>query len=492
MRVQIWNSFSCNNSSDYRLVARFPDPDIAVRIGHELRQFFGLAGDEPDLAVVGAKQAVYHNYCRGLTDNFVQFLTAAGGEIEPEKPELSVRFVLPPGEAGERMATELATVLEGAWYRDGQRFGFKMAFPPRGIADLKRYLANVSELDMRLCDAEELAWFDMREPLAELAARVDAGERIEELDLTDKRLRFVPPRIGDLATLRRLVLDENMLRTISGDIARLVSLEELSLSSCGLEGLPDELGALTKLRVLDISRNPLHALPPVLAKLPALRVLRASLLRDVDLGVLAQMPDLEELDLSYLTRADKTPVEFPRAILGLRKLRALNLSYAALADVPDAIVELRELESLHLDSAIGCLDRLPPLRELPKLRSLHISGSDGNAGRYPAHTLLDEVWEITTLEDLGIDRYGGSQKDGRTPLTRLPAHAFAKLTELRTLDLSFNDISTLPASFYALTKLESVDLQYTQLDRETLERLRATFPNVKLDLGRQPPARVIA
>ena len=560
MQVQIWNSFSCNNSSDYRLVARFRDPSVARQIGNELRQFFdaygeefddaltkknfkvsrdtvptavalaakynfawdarkilswgdeGLTGDVPDVEVVGATLAVYHSYCGGFTDNIVQFLTAAGAEVEPEKrcpPDLSVRFVLPTGEAGERMATELATFLnQGAvkeymhefepppwggerldgdassirWYRDGQRFGFKMPFPPRGIGDLKHYLANVTELDMRLCDLEELAWFDMREPLAELAARIDAGERIEELDLSDKRLRFVPPRIFELTTLRRLVLDDNMLRTISGDIARLIALEELSLRDCGLEALPVELAALTNLRVLDISRNPLHALPPVLAKLPALHVLRASMLRDADLTGLAQMPDLEELDLSYLTRADKGHVEFPRAILGLRKLRSLNLSYAALGDVPDAITELRELESLHLDSAIGCLERLPPLRQLPKLRSLHISGNAGNTGHYPAHTLLDEVWEITTLEDLGIDRYGGSQKDGRTPLTRLWAHAFAKLTELRTLDLSFNDIATLPGSFYKLTKLESVDLQYTKLDRETLERLRTTFPRVKLDL----------
>jgi len=561
MKVQIWNSFSCNNSSDYRLVAWFEDPAVATRVGRELREFFvaygeefdrvceendytipetpmptaealaakygfewnagdilawgdeGLTGNAPDVEVVGATLAIYHDYCGGFTDNIRRALAAAGAEVEEElrcPPDLSVRFVLPPAEAGEKMATELATFLNQSsvkeylhdfdappwgsarltgdasavrWYRDGSRFGFKMPFPPAGLDDLKVYLARseVTELDMRLCDPQELAWFDMRETIAELDARIAAGERITELDLGSRRLRIIPPRVFELTGLRKLVLDDNPLRELVADISRLASLEELSLSGCALTTLPGELAALPALKVLDISRNKLARLPEVLAELPALRVLRAAQLQGVELSVLARLPDLEELDLSFLRPAGKGVMPFPREILAMRKLRSLNMSTSALGDLPDEIVELAELETLLLDSAVGCLSRLPPLHRLPKLASLHIGGNAGNTGRPAPHALLDEVWQIETLEELGIDRYRADKQD-RGPLTALPEHAFSKLIRLRRLDLSFNDLVTLPESFYALTNLERVDLRYTKLDRATLDRLSHTFPRVKLDL----------
>lgn len=53
---------------------------------------------------------------------------------------------------------------------------------------------------------------------------------------------------------------------------------------------------------------------------------------------------------------------------------------------------------------------------------------------------------------------------------------------LRRLDLSFNELQTLPESWYRLARLEFVDLQYTKLDGPTLDRIRETFPRVRIDL----------
>jgi tetratricopeptide (TPR) repeat protein len=91
------------------------------------------------------------------------------------------------------------------------------------------------------------------------------------------------------------------------------------------------------------------------------------------------------------------------------------------------------------------------------------------------------VWKITTLQHLGVDRYG-AEKGSRDKLEKLPDDAFARMPHLKTLDLSFNELVTLPASLFALAELESVDLQYTKLDRATLDKLRTTFPRVKIDL----------
>lgn len=564
MQVSIWSSYSCNNSSDYRLVARFEDATVAARVGEEVREFLsayadefdrlteendytipdepipvalafadrlgfewdgadlltwgdeGLACNVPDVAVAGGTVALYHDYCGGFTVNLVRALEARGAKVEPEDsapPDLSVRLVLPKGEAGERMASELATFLaQGAvhehmgdftvpppwgeqrlmgdgseivWFREGERFAFKMPFNIAGFPALKAYLAasGATEVDVRLCDERELAYFDMKETLDDLDRRVASGGIGDALDLTDKRLRFIPPRVFELPHLRRLVLDDNpLLRALPDDLSRLASLEELSVAGAGLTSLPGSLARLGRLSHLDISRNEFSELPPVVSALPELRVLRADRLRVTRLAPLAACKKLEELKLSGLRpREEGALLPFPREILELGALRSLDLSSSALADIPDDITRLGSLEALNLNAALGQLTRLPPLHELPKLTSLLMDGRAGNTGKYPPHAVLEGVWRIATLEHLGIDRYG-EEKGKRSPLTSLPADAFARLTRLRTLDVSFNPLTTLPESFFALTSLERVDLRYTKLDRATLDRLAATFPRVRFDL----------
>lgn len=48
MQVQIWRSFSCNNSSEYRLVAHFGDAKAAAAIGAEFKQFFAAYAKKMD------------------------------------------------------------------------------------------------------------------------------------------------------------------------------------------------------------------------------------------------------------------------------------------------------------------------------------------------------------------------------------------------------------------------------------------------------------
>lgn len=322
--------------------------------------------------------------------------------------------------------------------------------------------------------------------LEQIEALIDSGEPVTELDLSERKLRGFPMRILELSSLRRLFLADNPdIGAIPDEIATLAQLEELVVSKCGLTALPDGLAELDHLARIDVSSNPFDALPAVLGRLPSLRVLDASFLRCSIPDEIGAATGLEAVCLSFLRGAGDELVEFPRPILRLGRLKRLDLSTSALADLPDEIAGLQALEELNLDGAVGRASRLPPLHRLPRLRSLSISGGAGNTGVYPPASVLDQVWQIATLEHLGIDRYGEETQDDkvvREGLTALPDDAFSHMPNLKTIDLSFNKITHLPESFYALEHLREVDLQYTALDRATLDRLRTTFARVKLDL----------
>lgn len=158
--VFAWNSFSCNNSSDYRLVAEFATPARAAAFAKELAAFFrkhakehdtavdvshdgwfdeptaaalafgekyghewgefliwgddSLDGDEPAVAAVGATLLVYHTYSSGgFGPDLANVIRKAGGKL-PEKgdrsgpPILYGELALPRGPKGAALATALA------------------------------------------------------------------------------------------------------------------------------------------------------------------------------------------------------------------------------------------------------------------------------------------------------------------------------------------------------------------------------------------------
>jgi hypothetical protein len=141
MEIRVWNSFSCNNSSSYRLVARFETASAAAETVTELRAFFKahalevdelveggdfpdappdaqealgkkygfewsdvlswgddmLEGDEPTVASKDDVLIVFHTYCGGFGD-LPKYLRARGAKVEREEtepPYASVVFALP-------------------------------------------------------------------------------------------------------------------------------------------------------------------------------------------------------------------------------------------------------------------------------------------------------------------------------------------------------------------------------------------------------------
>ncbi|MEU9131368.1 leucine-rich repeat domain-containing protein [Kitasatospora sp. NPDC048540] len=320
------------------------------------------------------------------------------------------------------------------------------------------------------------------------ALLVRAGE-ITELDLSGRKLRGLPAQLFRFPALRSLDLSDNPdLGDLDPRLGTLTALRELDLSGTGLRRLPDTVGDLAELRVLDISGNRFEALPDRLGALARLEVLRAADLSCAVPEALAGLGALRELDLSALQPGGyDDPVAFPLPVTALTGLRELSLARTWLTEVPDALLALTGLVHLDLRGSLSAgLHRLPDLARLPHLRVLRLSGhTPWTFQPEPDHALLDAVWGITTLEHLEIDRWGEKKNGGRIlrpALTALPDDAFAATPGLRRLDLSFNELTTLPESFFALRHLEAADLRRTRLDHRTAERVRTVFPLLRSQL----------
>ncbi len=161
IEIYEWQSYSCNNSSDYRLVAEFDSPARAAAMADELRAFFKkhakqydkqadtadfdwpgeptpaalalgtkyghawdefliwgddqLEGDEPHVVALGKTLVLYHTYSSGGFGPDVPTVLKKAGATLPEKshadgpPILRGELALPAGPKGAKLADELAS-----------------------------------------------------------------------------------------------------------------------------------------------------------------------------------------------------------------------------------------------------------------------------------------------------------------------------------------------------------------------------------------------
>ncbi|MFD0559882.1 leucine rich repeat (LRR) protein [Stackebrandtia endophytica] len=324
-----------------------------------------------------------------------------------------------------------------------------------------------------------------------LTRLVTDGATATELDLSGRRLTAVPPQVFQLPLLRRLDLSDNEIADLPEDILALSELEHLNLSNNEFEELPNHIGQLSGLRILEIeSLGRMTRLPESIGDLRQLRRLNASMVNCSLPDSLDRLTRLTELDLSYWRRS-AGPQAFPPVLTRLSSLTTLDIRSTRFTSLPARLANLRRLDELILDGALASLPDVSILADLTSLTRLHIDGRCPSGDDYPSFELLEPVWGMSQLVELSVDRFGrqtayDSQQDDhvevRPALSRLPDDLFDRLVNLRRLDLSFNDVTTLPESLYRLPHLEFVNLEYTDLDRATVERLGRDLPLVRLDL----------
>ena len=276
------------------------------------------------------------------------------------------------------------------------------------------------------------------------------GTEMWLLDLSDNRLTAVPPVWSQFSTLslRYLNLSGNQLTALPPELGQLTNLQRLYLAGNQLTAVPPELGQLTYLYTLDLAGNQLTAVPPELSQLTSLFALNLSGNQLVSLESSAQY-----LQSHY---------------------QYLDLSDNPLTALPSSLPSSFTVD--HLDLSNTTLTTLLPA----KGRSLQLMPRISLALR--RHQLTDLAADLAWLAQGPFPPTRLDLSDNQ--LTTLPA-SLAQFPKLTHLDLSDNQLTTLPASLAQFPKLTHLDLSDNQLSG-SLSELGPLPPLLSLDLRGNP------
>jgi Leucine-rich repeat (LRR) protein len=300
-------------------------------------------------------------------------------------------------------------------------------------------------------------------------------------------IESISPDLSD----RGCPIDEDLgdvenIQAYLADIDGSDNLTSLDLSDNDLEKLPDNITDLTRLTHLYLGGNKLSTLPTLIDKeiddYFFDRMVRGSHLEDYDfhnydrlkyqpksIDTLTNITNLISLDLSnneleflptsidnltkliYLNLSNNKLRFLPYSISNLTNLAYLNLSENSLYELPDWIADEEEHCGLDLtdpkNNEEAVSYSIHYLTNLTNLKYLNLSGND-------LRSIPNKIDNLTKLTHLDLNN---------NSLHYLP-ESFGNLASLIELNLQDNCLSKLPESFAKLTNLKTIYIDSYKLD----------------------------
>ncbi|CAI0450858.1 unnamed protein product [Linum tenue] len=222
-----------------------------------------------------------------------------------------------------------------------------------------------------------------------------SGKGIDKVDLSARKLRYLPEAFGKIHGLKLLNLSNNQLEMVPDSIAGLEHLEELNLASNLLQVLPDSIGLLLNMKVLNVSSNKLESLPDSIAHCRSLEEL------DVSFNRLTYLPTNignEMVNLHTFSFQLNKVRSIPMSIGEMKSLRHLDGHFNELNGLPHTIGKLTNLETLNLSNNFTDLRELPEtFGELLSLKELDLSNNQ-------IHALPDTFGRLENLVKLNLEQ----------------------------------------------------------------------------------------
>ncbi|XP_078129664.1 leucine-rich repeat-containing G-protein coupled receptor 5-like isoform X2 [Sander vitreus] len=291
---------------------------------------------------------------------------------------------------------------------------------------------------------------------------------LKVLMLQNNQLMSVPAEaFNNLHNLQSLRLDANHISSVPiGCFSGLRLLRHLWLDDNSLTEVPmDALSELPALQAMTLALNHISHVPDhAFSKLGRLVVLHLNNNRIVSMGTncFHGLHSLETLDLNY-----NSLVEFPTAIRSLSHLKELGFHSNNIQSIPEhAFTGNPSLITIFFyDNPIQSVGR-SAFQNLPELRTLSLNGAAD----------LTEFPDLTGTKSLESLTITGAR------ITSLPSSVCEQLPNLQLLDLSYNQIQTLP-SFSGCESVQKIDLQHNEIEELEENTFRSLMSLRSLDLS---------
>eukprot|EP00057_Strongylocentrotus_purpuratus_P005896 XP_011660370.1 PREDICTED: protein flightless-1 homolog [Strongylocentrotus purpuratus] len=219
-------------------------------------------------------------------------------------------------------------------------------------------------------------------------------------------------------------------------------LRWLRLNQTNLEMLPDELSQLNKLEHLHMSRNNLIQIHGDLPTMQCLRTLNLRHNKIRNSGIpndIFILEDMTVVDFSH-NQLSAIPEDMEKA----KSLLVLNLSFNNIKEIPSQLfMNLTDL--IYINFSDNKLEILPPqMRRLTNIQTLIFNNNP------LLHSQLRQLTSMTQLQTLHL-------RNTQRNLTNIPPQLDA-LVNLADVDLSYNDLESVPDAFYSLSSLKRLNL----------------------------------
>ncbi|XP_063481347.1 leucine-rich repeat-containing protein 40 isoform X2 [Symphalangus syndactylus] len=310
--------------------------------------------------------------------------------------------------------------------------------------------------DLRLLPA--LTVLDIHDnQLTSLPSAIRELENLQKLNVSHNKLKILPEEITNLRNLKCLYLQHNELTCISEGFEQLSNLEDLDLSNNHLTTVPASFSSLSSLVRLNLSSNELKSLPAEINRMKRLKHLdcNSNLLETIP----PELAGMESLELLYLRRNKlRFLPEFPSCSL----LKAEEEEEKELV----LLSHVQFKPKTHCYSRINCVYSSMLFSYCKFISSAykmnHLSEMELHVGENQIEML--EAEHLKHLNSILV-------LDLRDNKLKSVPDEIILLQSLERLDLSNNDISSLPYS------LGNLHLKFLALEGNPLRTIRREIIN---------------
>ena len=158
--------------------------------------------------------------------------------------------------------------------------------------------------------------------------------KLENLNLKNNKIKYIPNEIEYLTKLKLLNLSFNQINKIPPEIKFIINLIDLNLSYNQIDKIPLEIKYLTKLKYLYINNNIIHYLPNEIKYL--INLLNLELNDNLIKIIPNEIKYL--INLEYLYLSNNIIKIIPNEIKYLINLESLKLSNNYITNIPNSII----------------------------------------------------------------------------------------------------------------------------------------------------------